>query len=345
MVFVLLDTSTLDKIDKQRMYNVYDVWPKISEESYNASHNVVDYHDIDHIVFAGMGGSGAIGDIFSSILSKTDVHVCVVKGYILPKTVDKNTMVIATSISGNTTETMSALQSAKKLNCKIAAFSSGGKLQQFCIKNNLEHTYIEQLHSPRSSFTAFLYSMLKTLGPVMPIKKSDIHDSIRQLFVVQKQISSSNLTKKNPALSLAMWISGIPLIYYPWGLQSAAIRFKNSLQENAKSHALIEDVIESCHNGIVAWERTSCVKPILLEGANDHVKTKERWKILKEYFQKNDIGYQEIFSVKGNILSKIICLVYLLDYCSIYKAVLSNVDPSPTKSIDFIKNKIRRISQ
>ena len=80
---------------------------------------------------------------------------------------------------------------------------------------------------------------------------------------------------------MANWIDGIPAIYYPWGLQSIAIRFKNSLQENAKTHAIVEDVIESGHNGIVSWEKPSDMVPVMIEGTDDHTKTKERWEILR----------------------------------------------------------------
>ncbi len=322
------------------MHKTYDKWPVIAKESYESKIDSVDFKNIDHIIFAGMGGSGAIGDIFSSILSKTATHVCVIKGYTLPKTVDSNTLVVTTSISGNTPETLTILNSAKKLNAKIIAFSSGDKMQEYCTKNKIEHRTIPLQHSPRSSFTAFLYSMLHVLSSVIPVKKEDINDSIVQLQNLQKQISSSNLSKTNPSLSLAEWITNIPLIYYPWGLQAAATRFKSSLQENAKLHAMAEDVIEACHNGIVAWEKKTSVKPILLEGQDDYVKTKERWKILKEYFEENNIDYKEISSVKGSILSKLIHLIYLLDYCTIYLAVLSKTDPSPTKSIGFVKKRL-----
>ena len=322
------------------MYKIYDRWPEIAKESYNSQLDTIDFKNIDHIIFAGMGGSGTIGDIFSSILSKTKIHVCVVKGYLLPKTVDSNTLVVTTSISGNTKETLTILDSAKKSDAKIIAFSSGGKMKEYCIKNKIEYRNIPQLHSPRASFTAFLYSMLHVLESIIPIKQEDISESITQLEDLKAQISSSNLTKKNPSLQLAEWISGIPTIYYPWGLQAAAIRFKNSLQENAKLHAMAEDLIEACHNGIVAWEKTSNVKPILIEGEDDYIKTKERWKILKEYFKENKIDYWEVYSVKGSILSKLINLIYLLDYCTIYKAVLSKTSPSSIKSIDFVKKRL-----
>ena len=151
--------------------------------------------------------------------------------------------------------------------------------------------------------------------------------------------------KKNISLNIAKEITDIPLIYYPWGLQAAAIRFKNSLQENTKIHAISEDIIEACHNGIVAWERESNVKPILIQGQDDHLKTKERYEIFKEYFELNKIKFKEVHSVPGNILSKIINLIYFLDYTTIYRAVLLNIDPSPVKSIDFIKNKIEQCTK
>ena len=125
-----------------------------------------------------------------------------------------------------------------------------------------------------------------------------------------------------------------------WGLHSAAIRFKNSLQENAKTHTFAEDVIESSHNAIVAWEKRSKIKPVLIIGKDDYAKTKQRWKVLKEFFELNKIQYKEIHSSNGSILTKLVNLIYLFDYSSIYLAVLSKTDPTPVKPIEFIKSRI-----
>ena len=114
MKLKVLELSTIEKYDLQKMYKVYDSWPEIARKSYESNHEPVDFHDIDHIVLAGMGGSGAIGDLFTSILSKSDIHVSRVKGYLLPNTIDKNTLVVVTSVSGNTSETLAVLDSAKK---------------------------------------------------------------------------------------------------------------------------------------------------------------------------------------------------------------------------------------
>ena len=92
-------SENLEKYDPDGMYNVYDKWSDLAKDAYYSEINAVDFKDIDHVVFSGMGGSGAIGDLFASILSKTDIHTTVVKGYALPKTVDKNTLVVCTSVS------------------------------------------------------------------------------------------------------------------------------------------------------------------------------------------------------------------------------------------------------
>ena len=322
------------------MYKVYDKWPEIARKYYETDFTEINFGEITHVVFAGMGGSGTIGDIFASILSKTNIHVDVVKGYLLPKTVTSKSLIVVTSVSGNTEETLNVLSTAYKMKCKLIAFSDGGKIQEYCDEKGVNHRNISMVHSPRASFPAFLFSILKNLESFLPIDKTDIINSLDELEKQRNSISSNNLSENNPAINLAKSISDIPMIYYPWGLQAAAIRFKNSLQENTKIHAISEDVIEACHNGIVSWSKFSDIKPIFIRGKDDYIKTDERWEILKEYFEKEGIDYREVFSLSGNILTKLINLIYLFDYASIYKAISMEVDPTPVKAIDFVKERL-----
>jgi len=224
----LLDIETIKKYDSNEMYKIYDNWPKIAEDSFNSELEPIDLKNISHVVFAGMGGSGALGDIFSAILSKTSVHVDVVKGYRLPNTVNSETLVVATSISGNTVETINVLELAQKTHCKIISFSSNGVIDKICKENSIEHRNILMHNSPRESFTEFLFGMLKTLYPILPINKENIFEAITTLKENQKKFSTKNLSEDNDALGIAEWIQGIPMLYYPWGLKAAAIRFKNS---------------------------------------------------------------------------------------------------------------------
>ena len=294
-----MELNDLEKIDSKNMFRIYDQWPEIAKESFEKEFRVFESDDIDHVVFAGMGGSGTIGDTIGALLSKKDIHVSNIKGYLL-----------------------------------------GGKMEKICNDDKIFFEKIPIIHSPRASYTNFLYSIMNILKPILPIEDKDVYESISQLEKTRNMIFSKNLNSENKALELANFIRNIVCIYYPAGLQTAAIRYKNSLQENAKMHVITEDIIEACHNGIVAWEKNSNVKPVLIRGKNDYIKTIERWDIIEEFFQEKNIDYKIINSLEGNILSKMVNLIYLLDYSSIYSAVLNNTDPSPVNSIDFIKNRL-----
>ena len=150
--------SDLQRYDSSKMHEAYEKWPEIAEENYFSKNlQKIQLKNIDHIVFAGVGGAGTIGDVISSILSKNDIHVNVVKGYLLPKTVDHKTLVITTSVSGNSTEALTVLQNAKKSKGKFVAFSSGGKMKKYSMKNKIPYYEIPEIHSPRSSFPCYLY--------------------------------------------------------------------------------------------------------------------------------------------------------------------------------------------
>ncbi len=334
----MLDTKRLYDVDLERMFEIYDKWPEMAQSSYDINVDDIELKDVTHVVFAGMGGSGALSDIFASVLSQTGIHVDIVKGYLLPKTVTPKSIVIATSISGNTQETLNVLTKAAEIKCKIYAFSSGGKMRELCQKMNINYHHIQMVHSPRSSFPIFLFTMLKILQSFLPV--SDISYTFSKLDHYRSIISSTNLTESNPALELASHLDNIPVIYYPWGLRASAIRFKNSLQENAKMHVITEDVIEACHNGIVSWSVNTSLRPIMIRGVDDYIKTSERFDILGEFFDMHNIEYDQIYSVSGDIFTKLINLIYLLDYTSIYRAILAGVDPTPVEPIEFVKKKL-----
>jgi len=283
MVTKRMNLEDLEKMDSKKMFKVYDIWPDIAKESYEQEFSKPEFDDIDHIVFSGMGGSGTIGDVFSSILSKNNIHTSVVKGYLLPKTVDENTLVVVTSVSGNTQEPLTILKNSKNSKAKFIVFSSGGMIKEYALKNKMNYQEIEMEHSPRASFPKYIFSMLKSLESVIPVKKSDVLDTVSKMEIMRKNISSNNLNENNNALNIAEWITGTPVIYYPWGLQSAAIRFKNSLQENSNLHVITEDVIEACHNGIVSWERNSNMQPILIQGHDDYFKIRKDGIFLKNF--------------------------------------------------------------
>lgn len=332
----LLNQSILEKYDTKRICNVYDNWPIIAKESYEFEHEPIQF-DGEKIVFTGMGGSGSINDLVSSLFD-TDTYL--ITNRFRNQKIDSDSLVVFTSVSGNTRETLDALIVTKKLKCNTIVFSSGGLIEQYCIKNNLPFRKIPMYHSPRSSLVSYAYSMIKIFESIIPMKKVEIKKSILALESTGKKINTSNLNTDNISLSLAYWIKHIPILYYTSSLRIAAIRCKNSIHENAKLHAMAEDLTETCHNGIAAWEKSSKVQPIFIKDQNDSVQNRKQWNIIQQYFNEKNIDYKEIFSIDGNLFSKLINLIYVLDYASIYLAILSKTDPSPIKLIDFIKNNV-----
>jgi len=139
MVTKRMNLEDLEKMDSKKMFKIYDIWPDIAKKSYEQEFSKPEFDDIDHIVFSGMGGSGTIGDVFSSILSKNNIHTSVVKGYLLPKTVDENTLVVVTSVSGNTQEPLTILKNSKNSKAKFIVFSSGGMIKEYALKNKMNY--------------------------------------------------------------------------------------------------------------------------------------------------------------------------------------------------------------
>ena len=198
-----MDIQEIQKFDPQKMYQVYDKWAILAKDAYENKFSKIKFDDIDHVVLAGMGGSGAIGDIIAAILSRENFHVSTVKGYLLPKTVDNKTLVIAISISGNTKETLSILDYKSESKAKFIAISSGGIMEKKCKENSIPHYNIKMNHSPRASFGIFLYSILNILGDALPIQKSEVIESLEKMKELQKNINSNNLNQENLSLSLA----------------------------------------------------------------------------------------------------------------------------------------------
>lgn len=318
----------------QEMIDVYKSWPEYAEESFNSSKKM----DVkfDNIIVSGMGGSGIIGNVLSYL---TESYISVSKGYFLPKNITKNTLVICNSASGNTLETLTLLKTAHEMGCKIVAFSSGGKIEKYCNKNKILYEKYKMVNSPRSSLVFSLYTILGSLYESIGLERKHIVKSIENLKKTKDQIFSTDV-KNNPSSNLAEFISGIPICYYSPKLLPAALRFKNDFQENCKKHAMIEEIAESCHNSINAWEQPSDINPILFRKDDDHILIKKQFDVVKEYLDSKKVQYLEIFTPKGDLLNALISPMYYMGYATILRAIRDGVDPTDIPAIRFIKARL-----
>ncbi|MCA9826963.1 MAG: glucose-6-phosphate isomerase [Nitrosopumilus sp.] len=318
----------------QEMIDVYRSWPEHAEESFNSSEKVdVKFNDI---LVSGMGGSGIIANILYGL---TDHQIFVAKGYFLPKKIAKDTLVICNSASGNTIETLTLLKTAHKTGCKIIAFSSGGKIEKYCKDNKIPFNKYKMLNSPRTSLVFSLYTILGSLSESLGLPKTQITESISNLKKTRDLIFSAD-KENNPSVKLAKFMSKIPICYYSPLLLPAALRFKNDLQENCKKHAMIEEIAESCHNSINAWERPSNISPILFRKQDDHILIKKQFDVVKEYLESKKVPYFETFAPKGNLLNALINTMYHMGYATILRAISDGIDPTDIPAIRFIKARL-----
>ncbi|MGQ9468286.1 MAG: bifunctional phosphoglucose/phosphomannose isomerase [Nitrososphaerales archaeon] len=343
----MLSSSEVKKIDKSGLYKVYEDWPIHCKKAYKIKVDAPDTSNVEKIVYAGMGGSATPGDILQDWLKdSTDIPFYVIKDYHLPKFAGKDTFVLAVSCSGNTEETLSIVHESLKAGCKVATISSGGLLEEMSLKNNVPHNRIAFTLLSRASFPYMFYvsaNILASCGFIRGLE-DQIHNSIRVAEDVSKYVSTEASIEENLSKKIAIWLyDSLPLIYGSNLNRAVVIRFKNSLNENAKMHAIIDVMPELCHNEIVAWEgiKDKPLKPLFLRYGEEPPEVKARFEIFKELIRDAGFEILEAWSWGEDQLSKIISLLYILDFTSIYLAVLRGLDPAPTLNIEKMKKRLK----
>ncbi|MCP8308835.1 MAG: bifunctional phosphoglucose/phosphomannose isomerase [archaeon] len=343
----MLSSSEVKGIDKSGLYKIYEDWPIHCREAYKTEVNAPETSNVKKIIFAGMGGSATPGDILQDWLKDSiDIPFCVVKDYHLPKFAGKDTFVIAVSCSGNTEETLSIVHESLKAGCKVVTISSGGLLEEMSLKNNIPYNRIVFTLLSRASFPYIFYVSAKILEYCGFIKglEDQISNSIRVVEDVSKHISIEAPIKENLSKKIAIWLyDSLPLIYGSNLNRAVAIRFKNVLNENSKMHAIVDVMPELCHNEIVAWEgiKDKPLKPLFLRYRKEPPEVKVRFEIFKELIRDAGFEILEAWSWGEDQLSKIISLLYILDFASLYLAVLRGFDPTPTVSIEKMKGRLK----
>ncbi|MFQ5940659.1 MAG: SIS domain-containing protein [Nitrososphaerales archaeon] len=350
----MLTPDEIKTIDKSGICDAYDKWPLYCKISFGRSINLDEkfFDNVNSIVFSGMGGSGTTGDILADWLRlKFHIPTYVMKGYHIPAFVNQNTLFIAMSVSGNTEETLAALLEATSANAKVAGISQGGEMEKICGKKNIFHIKIEQRILPRITLPELLYSALKllTFSPFLNDMQNQIDDSIQAMVDVGTKIRKECRLEENPAKQLAKWIFGkIPAIYCSPLQRGVGIRFKNSVNENAKINAIAGELLDSCHNELVSWGHTNkspenaMLKPLLLRSKFDPEEVKTRFDVFKGMLENNGYQVGEIPLHGSTPLANIITSLYMLDYAAIYLGILKKTDPTPITPVFVFKDEMKK---
>lgn len=344
-------SALMEKLDPSGMMGHIRSMPHHLEEGVDIGERVplqsLEAETFYSIIVSGMGGSAIAGDLIRSYL-KDDIQIPfqVQRHYRLPGFIGRRTLVICSSYSGNTEETLSAYDDAMARGARVIAITTGGKL---AAKARADGTPLVEIPDGLPPRAAFGYSfspllvIISRLGLCDP-KSSEVSRAASTLRAKVPDYLHSR--DNNDALSLARELHGtVPVIYAgPDHLDGVAWRFKGQLCENAKNLAFVNLFPEFNHNEIVGWNLPDRLLEnlavVILGGKWDHPRIAARMEIVSEYLRSRNRKVIEVHRRFDLGLADILLWVQYVDFVSYYLALLNGVDPTPVKSIDYLKEKL-----
>ncbi|MGE5508831.1 MAG: bifunctional phosphoglucose/phosphomannose isomerase [Chitinophagales bacterium] len=307
---------------------------------------------IRQVVVLGIGGSAIGGNLLQGYTEgEIKVPFLVNRTYHVPAFVGPETLVIASSYSGNTEETLSAYAEAKQRGATLMAIASGGELQRWAEADGVPFCRIPGGYSPRA---ALGYSFMPLLAIVSRLgfvreRPDDVAEAVSVLAGMRDELFPERPTGGNPAKQLAERLHGkLPFIYgaAPWS-GVAAYRWKGQMNENAKHLAHSNAFPELNHNETVGWEApeslTAQVEVVLLRDREDHPKVQKRFEVTSTIMRPHVSGITEVWSRGNSVLARLFSLIYMGDFTSYYLALLDGIDPTPVKVIDYLKGELAKV--
>ena len=299
-------------------------------------------NEIRNVLVTGLGGSGIGGTIVAQLCEKElRVPINVSKDYFIPAYINQHSLVIVSSYSGNTEETLQALEAAQKQNAKIVCISSGGKVSEIAKANNLDLITIPGGMPPRS---AFGYSSTQLFYVLRGMKLIG-NDFSAQLKSTIALLNAEEENTKRDSHTLAEKLIGkLPAIYAAANYEGVAVRFRQQIDENGKMLCWHHVFPEMNHNELVGWtEQHEDIAVIILRNEDDYMRTQKRMEICKEVFARYTSSIHEIWSKGNSQIEKSFYLIHFTDWVSWYLSEIKNIDCSEIKVIDFLKGELAKI--
>ena len=344
----------MHEIDKNDMYQSIWDFPENIIDAIELSENITlknEYLDVNNIIIAGMGGSAIGGDVVYSLIKNEIKRPFIVnRGYDLPAWANSSSLIICSSYSGNTEETISILEKAKFLGARVIGITTGGVLESLCKNYKFDFVRIPSGLQPRAalafSFIPLLYILKKT--SLINVEVKDWLESSANLIRSKREEYSVD-KENNPVYKLAKKLyKKLPIIYADSEfLETVAIRLKGQICENSKILAYHSIYPEMNHNEIVGWENNKeffssyYVLWLMDEDMNDRNKSRQR--IISEILSDLNVSQQEIMVDGDDFKERFLLLIHYGDWLSYWCAILHNTDPSPVKNIQILKDKLSKI--
>lgn len=298
--------------------------------------------DIQNVLVTGLGGSGMGANVVIDVLSGSlQVPMMVNKDYHLPAFVNEHTLVIASSYSGNTEETVTALAEAIAKGAKVVCVSTGGKVGEIAKANQLDFITLPAGRPPRASLGySFVqqFFILHFFGLTNNSFIADIEQTVQLLATEDEAI-------KQKAQDLAKILyNKLPILYAPEGYGAVALRWRQQFNENAKMLCWHHVIPEMNHNELVGW-RTADKQwaPIFMHATDIEPRSEYRMKINKEILSKYATTIVDVAAHGATRLQRQMYLNYLGDWTSWYMAQLRGFDATEVVVIDYLKDALSKI--
>lgn len=349
---VLDSKEEFTKIDKSNMISNVDNFAPMAKEAIGILDKIsINLHkkDFNKIVISGMGGSAISADIVNSVLAnQIDIPIFIIRNYDIPKFTDKNTLFIIISYSGNTEEALSVFKHAREINGKIITITSGGKIEKLLVANS--HTIIKIPGGlpPRASLPYLLFPLFKIFD------KLNIAEGVNEQIIESLKILEEKKTeyffdspfKKNAAKKLAYKLrKKIPIVLGSiYHTDSAVLRWKTQFNENSKTTAVYNVFPELNHNELVNLaylnKKKNVFSLIILRDRFENERIRLRIESTKEIIKESFPFIFEFYAEGSSHFARLLSLICLGDYTSVYLAVLKNIDPTPVVPIDLLKKEL-----
>ncbi len=306
------------------------------------------YRGAGNVLILGMGGSAIGGDLVAALAryeSPCPVYVC--RDYRIPSWVGPETLVVASSYSGNTEETLAAFQQALEAKARCVAVTTGGKLAALAQEKGIPLWPITYAGQPRSAIGYSLLYLLRILeeAGLLGEKSAEVEKAVSLMESLRERIKPEVPLEENPAKKLALAIHGaIPVVYGPGFLAAVARRWKGQFNENSKNWAFYEELPEAHHNAVMGYpnpaESRGRLVVILLDSSLEHPRHEARLRITEEVLAMENIPFHKVKVEGGSFLEQILWSIHFGDFVSYYLAILNGAEPSSVVVINYIKRRL-----
>jgi len=297
--------------------------------------------EIRNVVITGLGGSGIGGKIVSQLVANDiEVPITINSDYHLPNFVNENTLVIASSFSGNTEETLAAFSIAESKGAEIACITSGGKMLELAKSKNYNHIILPSGDSPRAMLTYSLTQQFFLLNHYKLIGNDFIQKIQNSIELLNLEIENIKTEAKNIADSI---LNKTAVIYSEANFEGVAIRLRQQLNENAKVLCWHHVLPEMNHNELVGWAGGNDEKAVIvLRNETDYSRTQIRMNIQKSVIGKYTSTYIECYSKGTSQIERALYFILLGDWISVYLSELKNVDNIEVNVINHLKSELAK---